>query len=169
MKTYNETTHNVTILNTSILTNFGSFNYEPLTLEESKSLISNGFESAVGHQSTCDILSSLLEKEVKLNRIQYSQKVDDIALVFKLKGRPEEGRILTVDEIESIGYEFGKLTMTNMNRIIEKNTIDAYKNKVLIDVFNTIKAIQASRSIDELTVDEIKKFQKIDSDYRFWQ
>jgi len=100
----------VTILNTSILTNFGSFSYEPLTLEESKSLISEGFESAVGHQSTCDILSSLLEKEVKLNRVQYSQKVDDIALVFKLKGRPEEGKILTVAEIEKIGYEFGKLT-----------------------------------------------------------
>ena len=100
----------ITILNTSILTNFGSFNYEPLTLEESKNLLSEGFESAVGHQSTCDVLSSLLKQEVKLNRIQYSQKVNDIALVFKLKGRPEEGKILTGPEIEKIGYEFGKLT-----------------------------------------------------------
>lgn len=100
----------VTILNTSILTNFGSFNYESLTLEESKALVSEGFESAVGHQSACDILSSLLGKEVKMNRVQYSQKVGDIALVFKLKGRAEEGKILTVAEIEAIGYEFGKLT-----------------------------------------------------------
>lgn len=100
----------VTILNTSILTNFGSFNYEPLTLEESKVLVSEGFESAVGHQSTCDVLSSLLEKEVKMNRVQYSQKVGDVALVFKLKGRAEEGKILTAAEIEAIGYEFGKLT-----------------------------------------------------------
>lgn len=99
----------VTILNTSILTSFGSYNYEPLTLEESKFLISEGFESAVGHQSTCDVLSKLLCKEVKLNRIQYSQKVEDTALVFKLKGRPEEGKILTIAEIEAIGYEFGKL------------------------------------------------------------
>jgi hypothetical protein len=99
-----------TILNSSILTNFGSYNYEPLTLEESKTLISNGFESAVGHSSTCEILSSLLDTEVKLNRIQYSQKVGEIALIFKLKGRPEEGKILTVSEIETIGYEFGKLT-----------------------------------------------------------
>ena len=99
-----------TILNTSILTNFGTYNYEPLTLEEAKYLISEGFESAVGHQSTCDILSSLLGEEVKMNRVQYSQKVGDIALVFKLKGRPEEGKILTVAEIVSIGYEFGKLT-----------------------------------------------------------
>ena len=99
-----------TILNTSILTNFGVFNYESLTLEESKALVSEGFESAVGHQSACDILSSLLGKEVNMNRVQYSQKVGDIALVFKLKGRAEEGKILTVAEIEAIGYEFGKLT-----------------------------------------------------------
>jgi len=100
----------ITILNTSILTNFGSFNYEPLTLEDAKSLISEGFDSAVGHQSTCDVLSSLLGQEIKMNRVQYSQQIGDTALVFKLKGRPEEGAILTVDEIESIGYEFGKLT-----------------------------------------------------------
>ena len=100
----------VTILNTSILTNFGSFNYESLTLEESKALVSEGFESAVGHQSACDILSSLLGKEVKMNRVQYSQNVGDVALVFKLKGKAEEGKILTVAEIEAIGYEFGKLT-----------------------------------------------------------
>lgn len=100
----------VTILNTSILTEFGSYNYEPLTLEESKSLISEGFNSAVGHQSTCDILSNLLGVTVPMNRIQYSQNVGDLALVFKLKGRPEEGKILSVEEIEAIGYEFGKLT-----------------------------------------------------------
>lgn len=100
----------VTILNTSILTNFGSYNYEPLTLEESKSMIKEGFESAVGHQSTCDILSSLLKKEVKMNRIQYSQGVGDVALVFKLRGRPEEGKILSSRDIENIGYDFGLLT-----------------------------------------------------------
>ena len=100
----------VTILNTSILTNFGSYNYEPLTVEESKKLIKNGFESAVGHQSTCDVINTLLDSDVKMNRVQYSQNVGDVALVFKLKGRPEEGKILTVAEIETIGYEFGKLT-----------------------------------------------------------
>jgi hypothetical protein len=41
-----------------------------------------------------------------MNRIEYKQELGDIALCFKLKGRPEEGKILTVEEIESIGYEF---------------------------------------------------------------
>lgn len=99
----------VTILNTSILTNYGTYDYKYLSLSESKELISRGFQSAVGHQSTCDVLTEILDEKVALNRIQYSQKVGDIALVFKLKGRPEEGKILSKEEIEAIGYEFGKL------------------------------------------------------------
>jgi len=99
----------VTILNTSILTTFGTFNYAPITVNEAKKMIENGFESAVGHQSTCDVLTSLLGVKVPMNRIQYSQNVGDIALVFKLKGRPEEGKVLTAEEIEQIGYEFGSL------------------------------------------------------------
>ncbi|MCC5946250.1 MAG: DUF1874 domain-containing protein, partial [Bernardetiaceae bacterium] len=39
----------------------------------------------------------------------YSQQPDDVALVFKLKGRPQEGQILTRAEIEEMGYEFGEL------------------------------------------------------------
>lgn len=103
----------VTILNSSILTNFGSYTYEPLTLSEAKELIQEGFESAVGHQATCEILSSLLKKDIPLNRIQYSQEIGETALVFKLKGRPEEGKILSTQEIRAIGFEFGKLTRTN--------------------------------------------------------
>jgi len=99
----------VTILNTSILTNFGEYNYSEISIDEAKKLIANGFESAVGHQSTCDVINTLLDSDVKMNRIQYSQKIDDIALVFKLNGRPEEGKILTADEIQEIGYSFGKL------------------------------------------------------------
>lgn len=99
----------VTVLNTSILTTFGQFNYSPISVDEAKEMLKNGFESAVGHQSTCDVLNSLLDVEIPMNRIQYSQNINDVALVFKLKGRPEEGKILTVNEIEAIGYEFGKL------------------------------------------------------------
>ena len=99
-----------TILNTSILTNFGSYEYKPLTLEEAKELISQGFESAVGHSSTCEILTQLLGVNIQMNRINYSQEVGEVALIFKLEGRPEEGRILTVSEITDIGYKFGKLT-----------------------------------------------------------
>ena len=99
----------VTILNSSILTNFGEFKYSKISIEEAKKLIQDGFESAVGHESTCDILNTLLDSDIKMNRIQYSQQVGDVALIFKLNGRPAEGKILTIAEITEIGYSFGRL------------------------------------------------------------
>jgi len=102
----------VYILNTSILTNYGSFNYEPIQLNNAKEMISQrGFVSAIGHQSTADILTSLLEQDVKMNRVEYKQVKGDVALVFKLKGRPQEGKLLSMEEIQEIGYEFGLLKM----------------------------------------------------------
>lgn len=102
----------VTILNTSIITSFGNFSYAPLTLEEAIEKVEDGFVSAIGHESTAVIISTLLNIECKMNRIQYSQEAGDEALVFKLKGRPPEGTILSLQEIEEIGYEWGLLTRT---------------------------------------------------------
>ena len=48
-----------------------------------------------------------------MKRIMYTQEVGDIALCFKLKGRPEEGKILTAEEIETIGYEFKTMERIN--------------------------------------------------------
>lgn len=101
----------ITILNTSILTTTGTFKLNDITLDEAKNLVHNNeILSAVGHKSTADILTTLLEKEIPANRIEYAQNVNEKALVFKLNGRPEEGKILTADEIEQIGYKFQLLT-----------------------------------------------------------
>lgn len=99
------------VLNTSILTTEGTFTLKDITLEEAKNLVKeNNILSAVGHQSTADILTTLLETEVPMNRIQFAQETGQKALVFKLNGRPEEGKILTAEEIEAIGYKFQLLT-----------------------------------------------------------
>jgi hypothetical protein len=108
------------ILNTSILTNYGLYEYNRISLESAKQFIINGFTSFVGHQSTCDLLTSLLEVNVSLNRTKYEQRVGESALVFKLNGRPEEGRILTIAEIEEIGYEFGILTRLNPITLLQQ-------------------------------------------------
>lgn len=101
----------ITILNTSILTTTGTFRLDNITLDEAKNLVHNNeILSAVGHKSTADILTTLLGKEIPANRIEYAQNVNEKALVFKLNGRPEEGKILTADEIEQIGYKFQLLT-----------------------------------------------------------
>jgi hypothetical protein len=100
----------ITLLNTSILTTYGTFDFQPISLAEAKDLVKNiETESLIGHASTADILSELLGIEVQTNRTEYLQNVDDIALIFKLKSRISEGRVLNRTEIEEIGYEFGVL------------------------------------------------------------
>ena len=99
------------ILNTSIITSEGTFELKDITLDEAKKQVSeNEILSAVGHQSTSDILTTLLETEVPMNRIMFEQETGQKALVFKLNGRPEEGKILTVEEIHQIGFKFQLLT-----------------------------------------------------------
>jgi hypothetical protein len=104
---------NLVLLNASILTEYGMFKYRRLTLDEAQLIVrefqaeGKTIESAIGHQSTADLLTMLLRYPVAANRIEFKQGVGDLALVFKLKGRPPEGKVLSREEIESLGYEFG--------------------------------------------------------------
>lgn len=125
----------ITLLNTSIITAYGDFKFEPISLEAAQkyvepmecncydpriclycggSGITNPlWQSAIGHESTAEILSELLGVKVPVNRQNYQQKVGESAIVFKLKTRAPEGVVLSKEEIEKIGYEFGLLTRTN--------------------------------------------------------
>jgi Domain of unknown function (DUF1874) len=102
------------ILNTSIITAHGVFGYAPLGLEAAKVLIEEagqeGILSAIGHQSTAEVVSELLAADIPMNRIQFAQEVGQKAIVFKLAGRAPEGKILSREEIEEIGYDFSLLT-----------------------------------------------------------
>ena len=104
----------IVLLNTTIVTTDGDYSIKTISLEKAKELVKNAnLLSAIGHQSTADIVWELLEIPIKMNRIMYTQEVGDIALCFKLKGRPEEGKILTAEEIETIGYEFKTMERIN--------------------------------------------------------
>jgi len=103
----------LTLLNAPILTSYGLFTFEPINTEQAKELLKNGFQSYIGHQSTCNILSRILDENIVMNRGEYKQQPGKRALVFRLKKRINEGQVLnTIEEIESIGYEFGLLTRT---------------------------------------------------------
>lgn len=95
------------VLNTSILTASGRFELEDISLDLAKKLVSeNEFDSAVGHASTAQIMTALLGVEIPVNRQMFVQQPGQSALVFKLNGRTQEGKILTAEEIEQIGYKF---------------------------------------------------------------
>ena len=100
----------ITLLNTSILTGFGTFEFQPISLAQARDLVKKSeVYSAIGHKETAEILSDLLETEVETNRANFVQSVEDTALVFKLKSRIPEGKVLNRAEIEEIGYDFGIL------------------------------------------------------------
>lgn len=101
------------LLNTSILTAAGNYTLKDIALETARQLVSdntNNLDSAIGHASTAEIMTTLLGVDIPVNRQMFLQDVGQAALVFKLNGRPEEGKILTAAEIESIGYKFQLLT-----------------------------------------------------------
>lgn len=97
------------LLNTSIITTDGSFTYRTISLVEAREIAGNGSNvvSHVGHESTAQIMTELLGFPVAMSRIPFSHARLQIALVLKLNGRPPEGRILTRNEIDSIGYTWG--------------------------------------------------------------
>lgn len=103
------------LLNTSILTTTGAYTLADITLDQARQLATdnvNNLDSAVGHQSTAEIMTTLLGVDVPVNRQLFTQEMGQQALVFKLNGRPAEGKILTAEEIEAIGYKFQLLTRT---------------------------------------------------------
>ena len=104
----------VYLFNTSILTTYGEFKYEPLALRDVKYITGAfGFVSAIGHQATAEILTELLDLPVSVNRVNHTQTASIAVIVFKLRGRPEEGKILSRAEVDTIGYDFGLLTRTS--------------------------------------------------------
>lgn len=95
----------VALFNGTIATTNGVYKVSDIDIDSAKKLIcKNGFISAIGHESTAEIISDLFGMDIPMNRIQFRQKVRQKAVVFKLNQRPPEGSVLTRDEIEKIGY-----------------------------------------------------------------
>lgn len=101
----------IALLNTSIITTDGEYILSSISLERAMEILDGTIiDSAIGHDATAQIMSDLLDVDVPVNRQMFSQKVGQRAIVFKLHGRPQEGKILNCDEIEAIGYDFKVLT-----------------------------------------------------------
>ena len=97
--------HPVAILNTSILTADGTYVMCTIGIDEARELVGNGnFISAVGHEATAQVLTTLFGVKIPVNRIMFEQQPGQKAVVFKLNGRLPEGKVLSVEDIESIGY-----------------------------------------------------------------
>ncbi|MDX9745949.1 MAG: DUF1874 domain-containing protein [Syntrophales bacterium] len=96
------------IFNTPVLTNYGVYRFEQLTLAQAK-VLASGALSAVGHKGAAEALSFLLGIEIKTNRVTVKMEIGDEALVFRLLQRLPEGAVLSREDTLKSFYEFGRL------------------------------------------------------------
>lgn len=102
----------IVLLNTSIITAPGTYKLSEITKETARNecmeAVEAGHEvlSAIGHSATAEIMSEVLVFRVRPNRINYVQQPDDMCIVFKLRDRIPEGKVLSRKDIEAIGYDF---------------------------------------------------------------
>jgi hypothetical protein len=86
------------------------FEIEKISIEQARVLTANGFTSVIGHASTAELLSQLLKVSVPTQRIQVFFEPGDTAVAFVLLSRIPEGKVLSSEEINSIGYIIYKIT-----------------------------------------------------------
>jgi len=82
-----------------------------ITLEEVKTLINDGFISAVGHEPTAQLLSEMLGISVSSNRIQVKLEKGDVLVIYQLLQRLPEGKVLSKEEILQLPHKWFKLTL----------------------------------------------------------
>jgi len=99
------------VLNSPILTNFGTFVYKPLSIAEAVTLLKQGFTSAVGHEATASFLSQLTGLTIPVNRIQIQMHPGDKAVVIQIMQRLPEGKVLNEEELKAVPYRLGLLIM----------------------------------------------------------
>lgn len=95
----------IALFNGTVATTNGLYRISDIDLENAITLVTqNQYISAIGHEATAEIMTEILGVKIPFNRIQYKQEVNQKAIVFKLNERPVEGVVLTVQEVNRIGY-----------------------------------------------------------------
>ena len=98
------------LLNSAVLTGFGDWNYQPVSIEEAKSFVAHKFVCAIRYEPTAAKLSELLGVEIVANDEDVAMNKDDQALVIRPAKRLSKREVLTANQTEKIEWELGLLT-----------------------------------------------------------
>ena len=90
----------------SMLPQGGLINIVEVQDKHVKAILSDGFISAVGHQSTADFIKLITGIDVPVNRVAITLQPDDKVIVLQLQGRLPEGKVLTLEEVSTIPYKW---------------------------------------------------------------
>jgi hypothetical protein len=71
-------------------------------VEDAKSILRDGFTSAIGHDSTAKIVSLQLGMPVSVNRVSVKLETGDVIVVYQLLTRLPEGKVLSEDEMKQV-------------------------------------------------------------------
>ena len=79
-----------------------------ISLNDVKKILENGFINAVGHDATIQLINTLLNLNLKANRVAIKMVKNDVAIIVQIKERLPEGKILNENEIKTL-YESNKI------------------------------------------------------------
>jgi hypothetical protein len=121
----------------------------PITLEEARTLLQQGFVSAVGHESTAKVLSSLLGMEVPFNRVQIAITGGDVIVSFQLLIRLPEGKVLGEDEVMAL-YKEGKIKFFRVEVLppTEKGLPSTPAGEALLNLYDAPARLYQERECD---------------------
>ena len=117
MTVYLTNSFTLSMLSPSLIEGGAIIKASPISLGEVKALLKEGFVSAVGHESTARVLSSLLGTHVPFNRAQISIKEGDVIISFQFLIRLPEGKVLGEDEVIAL-YQEGKIKFFRVEVIL---------------------------------------------------
>jgi hypothetical protein len=97
------------VLNAPVITNYGLYRFAAISPDAARRFLSEGFISAVGHESTARLMSEMIGVDIPFNRITIHMEAGDKAIALWLLDRPGEAQVFSREDLASVDCELGLL------------------------------------------------------------